>query len=87
MNERLFLSRRNLQTLLHKLDRVRAGSHSLCSIIKNDKLHPVYPATIGPVLITAVEDEVYYTDREPGMVLDIDTPKFAPPAGDTTSEA
>lgn len=77
----LYLSRRNLLTLLSKLDRVKAGESSACTLIKRDYLHKKYPQspeeiTITaiedddnqPMVITAIEDEDYYSDREPGEV-------------------
>lgn len=71
----VYLSRRNLQTLLNKLDRVKAGEHSFCTIIKNDKTHPKYPQTTDEIMITAVEDDDYYKDRNPGEILKVDEPK------------
>ena len=71
----LYLSRRNLLTLLSKLDGVKAGEQSTCSIIKQDGVHPVYPSSPVPILITALEDEEYYTDRPPGYVLPLDIPR------------
>ena len=62
---KLILSRRNLETLLSKLDRVRDGRMSACTIIKYTPL---------PVEVIAVEDEVAYRDREPGDVIPEDTP-------------
>lgn len=59
----LFLSRRNLVTLLNKLD----DEDSKKTLIKMDTVHPKYPLRgTGCVYITAVEDEEYYTEREPG---------------------
>ena len=61
----VYLTRRNLEALLKKLD--RPGSH--CTIVKGDTVHPTYPVTgVGEVWVTAVEDEDYYTDREPGVM-------------------
>ena len=61
----VFLTRRNLLALLAKLD--REGSQ--CTIIKGDTLHPTHPVTgVDEVWVTAVEDDVYYTDREPGVM-------------------
>lgn len=51
------LSRRNLLTLLSKLDRVAAGGVSACTLIKN-----------GSIMITAVEDEVAYASRPAGEI-------------------
>lgn len=65
--EKVYLSRRNLLTLLSKLDRVKAGEVSLCTLIKQDTLHEKYPQTIDKIMITAIEDEEYY-DREAGEV-------------------
>ncbi len=72
--EQIFLSRRNLQTLLNKLDRAKAGEFTACTIIKNDTVHPIYPQTISQVMITAVEDEQYYVDRTAGDVHPADDP-------------
>ncbi|MBU5635117.1 hypothetical protein KOM00_00030 [Geomonas sp. Red69] len=74
MNARVFLSRRNLLTLLSKLDRRIAGQQTACTIIKNDKTHPVYPQTMRSIEVVAVEDEDYYFERTPGPVHDSDTP-------------
>jgi len=65
--QRLFLSRRNLLSLLSKLDRVKAGDKSACTIIKADTLHPKYPST-DVITVTAIEDENYYIDRQPGIM-------------------
>lgn len=65
MNQ-VYLSRRNLESLIRKLDRKRAGEQTECTILKNDTVHKTYPATVPMLFITAVENEEYYTDREPG---------------------
>lgn len=70
----VYLSRRNLLTLLNKLDRVQRGENSACAIIKHDNVHPKYPTDCALVLIAAVEDDAYYTKRNPGQVLPIDEP-------------
>lgn len=72
--EQIYLSRRNLETLLNKLDRVRQGEESTCTIVKNDTVHPKY-ACSTQVMVTAVEDEVYYQDRKPGRVFPGDDKK------------
>lgn len=71
----VFLSRRNLLTLLSKLDRAAEGNTTFCSIIKSDNHHPLYPQTMDRILVTAVEDAVYYAHREPGPVDTKDEPK------------
>lgn len=65
----LYLTRRNLQTLLNKLDR----EDSAKGIIKYDTMHPKYPIT-EPTMVFAVEDEDYYTDRKPGYIHSEDDP-------------
>ena len=71
---RLFLSRRNLLVLLSKLDRVKNGGESACTIIKRDDTHKKYPQSHPSIVITAVEDEEYYSDRGPGLMHPKDVP-------------
>ena len=65
---KLYLSRRNLLTLLSKLDRAKAGEDTACALIKSDPVHPVYPQTSDSCMVIAVEDDDYYIDRNPGSV-------------------
>lgn len=74
----VYLSRRNLNTLLNKLNGVKEGRGSFCSLIKNDTIHPKYPASHSDIVVTAVEDEDYYMDRAPGEVRKEDDPKLTP---------
>lgn len=74
MNQ-IFLSRRNLLTLLSKLDRQAEGDLTACTLIKSDAGNSRFPQTVSPIAVTAVEDEVYYFDREAGGVHPADTPK------------
>ena len=69
----LVLTERNLRTLLSKLERRRAGEDTLCTILKQDTTHPVYPLT-EPVMVTAVFDHEYYFERSPGAVSEKDLP-------------
>ena len=63
----IYLSRRNLEALLSKLDRKKAGDETKCTLIKSDTKHPEFPC--GDVArITAVENDVYYAHRSPGPV-------------------
>lgn len=71
----IFLSRRNLLTLLSKLDRLKEGEYTACTLIKNDDQHSCLKQTLPSICITAVEDDVYYSDREPGEVHPLDVPK------------
>lgn len=66
----LFLSRRNLEALLDKLNHntIDGVQRSVCTIIKNDTTHPTHRQTVGPIAVTAIEDDEYYIDREPGPV-------------------
>jgi hypothetical protein len=74
---RVYLTRRNLLTLLNKLDRVKDGDTSACTLIKQDLVHTKYPCT-HVTYVTAVEDKDYYADRSAGDVLPIDGPEQHP---------
>ena len=74
VTNRIYLSRTNLLVLLSKLDRKKNGEDSLCTIVKEDNLHPYYPQTMKSLQITALEDEEYYTDRKPGLIFYKDNP-------------
>jgi len=66
----VYLSRRNLLTLLSKLDKAARGEDTQKTIVKRDMDHPEYPATHNWITVTAVEDEVYYADRLPGPMVE-----------------
>lgn len=72
---KVYLSRRNLLTLLAKLDRQAAGESTACCLIKHDNAHPKYSQTMKAIEVHAVEDAEYYTDRCPGDVHPSDEPK------------
>lgn len=72
----VFLTRRNLLTLLSKLDRKEAGDVTECTLIKKDTSHPKYPQSHPLMFVTAVEDSEYYTTREGGPVDVRDDPNF-----------
>ena len=65
--ETIYLTRRNLLTLLSKLDLKKSGEPTECGILKLDRIHPRYPCSVASCII-ALEDEEYYTDRPPGEV-------------------
>ena len=71
--EQLYLTRRNLLTLLSKLDRKAKGEATMCTLLKSDVVHPKYPCS-KIIVVTAVEDNDYYTDRAPGPVNPKDEP-------------
>lgn len=60
MTAKVFLSIRNVQTLLNKLDRNAAGDASACTIVKRDNVHPVYPQTMSACRVTASETVQLY---------------------------
>lgn len=57
---KLYLSRRNLLTLLSKLDRDAAGEHTVCTLIKHQQPSPQYQQTMKEIAVIAVQDEDYY---------------------------
>lgn len=58
--EKIYLSNRDINTLLQKLDSVRDGEHSSCTIVKNDVSHPVFPQTLRRISVMAAETEDRY---------------------------
>jgi len=67
--EQVYLSRRNLLSLLSKLDRNKtAPGASACTIIKSDNAHPKYSQSMTDIAVTAIEDNEYYVDRDPGQI-------------------
>lgn len=72
--ERIFLSRRNLLSLLSKLDRKAKGEHTSCEIIKKQDTENVYTQTMAECAVVAVPDEEFYAAREPGTVHPSDDP-------------
>jgi hypothetical protein len=68
----IFLSRRNLLTLLSKLDR----PESECTLIKYRGAAKEYQQSCESILVTAVEDSVYYESQKriPGDVHPLDDP-------------
>lgn len=69
--QQVYLTRRNLLTLLSKLDRAGKGELSACTILKRDTVHQQYPCS-DVIQVTAVEDAQYYTDRKPGRMHELD---------------
>lgn len=75
----IFLSERNLRTLLSKLDRLKAGEETACTLIKH-RGGVKYRQTEDVVRVTAVLDADFYEDqgREPGEVHPKDVPADPP---------
>ncbi len=75
---RIYLSKRNLLTLLSKVERFEKGEETKCSLIKyKNELDP-YCMEIGgedSVMVIAIPDEKYYVGREAGTVHEKDEPK------------
>lgn len=67
---KLYLSRRNLLTLLSKLDRAEKGEETECTLIKHKGTTPEYQQTMDAIAIIAVDDDAYYgaQNRQPGDV-------------------
>jgi len=63
---KVFLSRRNLLTLLSKLDRQKEGDLTFCTIVKVQNSHEMYQQTMKRIAVIAVEDEDYYTTLQRG---------------------
>ena len=64
----IYLSRRNLLTLLSKLDRQEAGDETACAIIKYSNPTDPYCNTIDQVTVVAVADDRFYANRAPGAM-------------------
>jgi hypothetical protein len=66
----IYLSRRNLEALLSKLDRLEAGEQTACTIVKVQGDAEEYKQTMASIKIIAVPDAVYYTalNRPAGMM-------------------
>jgi len=72
---KVFLSRRNLLSLLSKLDRQAKGEDTFCTLIKSDNQRTDgFAQTMKEIYVTAVEDDVYYADRNAGVVHPSDDP-------------
>lgn len=65
---RIYLSKRNLLTLLSKLERLEAGEDTRCTIIKNANPLDPYCNTVDQVAIIAIPDEKFYVNRQPGAM-------------------
>ena len=68
MEHRIYLSRRNLEVLLSKLDRKKAGEDTHCTIVKFKNKDDPFVQTLAKVSIQAVEDEEYYVNRPAGAM-------------------
>jgi hypothetical protein len=71
--EMLYLSKRNLQTLLNKLERAEKGEATHCTIIKHHNPNDPYINT-SSVMVVALPDEVLYANRQAGAMHPADDP-------------
>jgi hypothetical protein len=72
----IYLSKRNLLTLLSKLERLESGEATACAIVKYANPADPYCNTIDEVVVTAVPDEEFYTNRQPGAMHPADEAKL-----------
>ena len=72
----IYLSRRNLLVLLSKLDRLENGDETACAIVKSANPTDPYCNTIDQVMVIAIPDEKFYTNRSPGAMHPLDEAKL-----------
>lgn len=72
----VYLSKRNLLTLLSKLERQEQGHTTQCTLVKYQASGVEYQQTMDSINVIAVADDVYYASqqRSPGIVHPLDTP-------------
>lgn len=77
---KVYLSRRNLLTLLSKLDRRAKGEETAATLIKcrSDDDNDLHRQSMKSIEVIAVDDAAYYHDREPTPVLPADEPFCEP---------
>ena len=76
MAEVIYLSERNLRTLLSKLDRKKKGDSTMCTLIKYQQKTGEFRQTVDEVMVVAVADDIYYPaqNRIAGDVHPLDSP-------------
>lgn len=74
--ETIYLSRRNLLSLLSKLDRRAEGEETACTLVKYKITTDPFVNSIDECRVIAVDDKDYYKDREPGIVHPADDPRL-----------
>jgi hypothetical protein len=75
-NCKVYLSRRNLLTLLSKLDRKAAGDETACAIIKYQNQDDEFQQTMGDIMVIAISDEEAYSTRSAGEMHPADEAKL-----------
>jgi len=76
----VYLSKRNLLTLLSKLERLEAGEQTECTIVKYADKNAKHVQTMASINVVAIPDEVAYAHRPAGAVVDADEAKVTKPA-------
>lgn len=73
---KVYLSERNLRTLLSKLERERLGDPTDCALIKEQTPSPAYRQTMKRIAVIAVQDSECYgaQARSPSLVHPSDAP-------------
>lgn len=77
----IYLSRRNLEALLSKLDRLEVGEETACAIIKVQGGTEEYKQTMKSIKVIAVPDDLYYAamNRPAGMMHPADELRLSTP--------
>ena len=79
----VYLSRRNILTLLSKLDRQKAGEETACAIdlLNGNIINVPPPAAMGDgVIVVPVSDEEMYANRSAGEMHPADEANLPKPA-------
>lgn len=76
MTDVLYLSERNLRTLLSKLERKAAGDTTMCTLVKYQQKTAEYKQSMREIMVVAVADDIYYAaqNRTAGDVHPLDDP-------------
>lgn len=75
--EKIYLSKRNLLTLLSKLERLERGEETACAIVKYANSTDPYCNSMNEVMVIAIPDNEFYTNRAPGVMHPLDEAKLA----------
>lgn len=76
IQNKLYLSKRNLLTLLSKLERLEQGDQTACAIVKYANPTDPYCNTMDSVMVIAIPDNEFYTNRAPGAMHPLDEVKI-----------
>lgn len=85
----IYLSRRNLEALLSKLNRSSNGEETQCAIIKVQQASSAYRQTMREILVVAVDDEEYYAlqARPAGEMCPLDEASLTVPSTGTRNSS